>query len=60
MIQACAPRSPDFLDSSKHAPLATFYNLDVSTLNMECLLAKATLDGVKLEEIIDAFLNFYL
>jgi hypothetical protein len=52
-IQACAPRSPHFLESSHLAPLADSYGLDKSTLDMECTLAKQTLNGKELDEIID-------
>ena len=52
-IQACASRSPHFLESSHLAPLADSYGLYKSTLDMECTLAKQTLNGKELDEIID-------
>ena len=52
-MQACAPRSPHFLESSHLAPLADSYGLDKSTLDMECTLAKQTLNVKELDEIID-------
>ena len=52
-IQACAPGSPHFLEASHIAPLADFYGLDKNALPMECSLAKHTLGGKDLEELID-------
>ena len=52
-VQACAPQSPHFLKSNQLAPLADSYGLDRSTLDMECTLAKHTLNGKELDEIID-------
>ena len=52
-VQACAPRSPHFLESDQLAPLADSYGLNKSTLDMECTLAKHTLNGKELDEIID-------
>ena len=52
-VQACAPQSLHFLESNQLAPLADSYGLDRSTLDMECTLAKHTLNGKELDIIID-------
>ena len=52
-VQACAPQSPHFLESNQLAPLADSYGLNRSTLDMEYTLAKHTLNGKELDEIID-------
>ena len=52
-VQACAPRSPLFLESDQLAPLADSYGLDRTNLDMECKLAKHTLKGKQLDEVID-------
>ena len=52
-IQACAPWSPHFLESSQLVLLADSYDLDKSALDMECTLAKQTSNGKELDEIVD-------
>ena len=52
-IQACAPGSPNFLEANHIAPLADSYGLNKSALQMECSLAKHTLSGKHLDEVID-------
>ena len=49
-IQTCAPGSPNFLESDHIAPLTDSYGLDKSALPIECSLAKQTLIG---KEVID-------
>ncbi len=51
-IQACVPGSPHFLEANHIAPLANSYGLDQSALPMECSLAKHTLNGKDLNEVI--------
>ena len=46
-------RSPHFLEANHTAPLADSYGLDRSALPMECSLAKHTLNGKDLNEVID-------
>lgn len=52
-VQAFAPRSNLFLESNQLAPLADSYGLDRTNLGMECTLAKHTLNGKQLDEVID-------
>ena len=51
-IQACAPRSEHFLEAYHIAPLADSYGLNKTSLPMECSLAKCTLTGKALNEVI--------
>ena len=51
-IQACAPGSEHFLEADHIAPLADSYGLNRSSLPMECSLAKRTLTGKALNEVI--------
>ena len=52
-VQACAPHSPRFLDPNQLAPLAHSYGLDKTNLAMECTLAKKSVNGNDLDEVID-------
>ena len=58
-VQACAPRSPHFLESDQLAPLADSYGLNKTTLDMECSLAKHTLNGTELDEVIDVLRELF-
>ena len=51
-VQACSQQSPH---SSKLVPLADSYGLDKTSLDTECVLAKRTLNGKELHEVIDVF-----
>ena len=44
-IQSCSPKSPNFLKPNNLLPLADSYGLDMTSLSMECSLAKHTLRG---------------
>ena len=55
-VQAFSPNSTHFLDPSRLGTLADSYGLDMSTLVMECSLAKHTLDVRNLEEGVMAVL----
>ena len=57
-VQACAPRSSLFLESDQLAPLADSCGLDRTNLDMECKLAKHTLNGKQLDEVIDVLHSF--
>ena len=57
-IQACVPGSPHFVEANHIAPLADSYGLDKSALPMECSLAKHTLNGKDLNEVIDVLCEF--
>ena len=52
-IQACSPNSSHFLESDQLLPLAEFYNVDTTSLPMECSLAKRTLTGDSIESVGD-------
>ena len=52
-IQACAPGSPIFLEANHIPPLADSYGLNKSAFPMECSLAKHTLSGKHVDEVID-------
>jgi len=52
-IHACAPDSNSFLDVDVLLPMAKFYNLDLSTFNMEATLAKRCLENKTMDDIID-------
>ena len=58
-VQACAPRSPHFLESDQLAPLADSYGLNKTTLDMECSLAKHNLNGKELDEVIDVLRELF-
>ena len=51
--ESSAPQSPHFLESNQFAPLADSYGLNKSTLDMECTLARCSLNGKEMNEIID-------
>ena len=58
-VQACAPRSLHFLESDQLAPLADSYGLNKNTLDMECSLAKHTLNGKELDEVINVLRELF-
>ena len=48
-----------FLESDQLAPLADSYGLNKTTLDMECSLAKHTLNGTELDEVIDVLRELF-
>ena len=56
-LQACCPRSSNFLELDHLQPLISTYNLDESTLEMEVSLAKRSLVNVEIEDISDVILE---
>ena len=56
-LQACCPRSSNFLELHHLQPLISTYNLDESTLEMEVSLAKRSLVNVEIEDISDVILE---
>ena len=52
-IQACSPRSPNFLEPNSVLILAESYGLDIDSLSIECSLAKQTLLGKSMDSITD-------
>ena len=56
-IQSCSPKSPHFLQPDKLLTLANSYGLDVSSLSMECSLAKRTLQSVDIDSISEVLVE---
>ena len=56
-IQACSPRSPNFLRPNSIRTLAESYSLDMASLCVECSLAKPTLLGKDIHSIADVLLE---
>ena len=52
-IQACSPRSPNFLRPNRIRTLAESYGLDMGSLSVECSLTKPTLLGKDMHSIAD-------
>ena len=52
-IQACNPKSKNFLEPTILTEFGEFYHLNTTTLSMESLLAKRTLNGKDLSTISD-------
>ena len=56
-IQSCSPKSLNFLEPNNLLPLADSYGLDMTSLSMECSLAKRTLRGKDFDCISEVLLE---
>ena len=56
-IHACSPDSENFLQPEALIPLATFYDLDLHTLQMEATLAKRSIEEKVMENITDVLVE---
>lgn len=58
-MQACNPKSNNFLTSECLDPLVEMYNLDKNSIQIECVLAKRVLATKELKDVADALVALH-